>query len=124
MRQRRWRGGGDHDNKDVPLRVDMRSDPIVQLAATDPVRIPPLPPQLVRVDVYMYVCFHFSIPDGDVHLSIPHTPPLPPPGGGHRARVVRVVQRLRRPRVPGRLRLAPLQGLDGRLLLAAAQQGR
>lgn len=52
--------GGDHDNKDVPLRVDMRSDPIVQLAATDPVRIPPLPPQLVRVDVDMYVCFHFS----------------------------------------------------------------
>ena len=32
---------------DTPLRVDMHADPMVQLAATDPVRVPPLPPQLV-----------------------------------------------------------------------------
>lgn len=37
----------DASNKDAPLRVDMHADPMVQLAATDPVRVPALPPQLV-----------------------------------------------------------------------------
>ena len=39
--------GTGGDGGDTPLRVDMHADPMVQLAATDPVRVPPLPPQLV-----------------------------------------------------------------------------
>lgn len=36
-------------DEDTPLKVDMHAESLVQLAATDPRRVPLLPPQLVRV---------------------------------------------------------------------------